>query len=288
MLHNTEEIIQAYISKCNSDRERKQVILLMITDDKKWHYLAVKSLSALLRRITSNNNGNSYCRNCLHPFRTKNKHQKHIKVRENHDYCYVEMSKNDNKNLKYNRGEKSMKVPFIIYADLESLLEKMSTCHNNPKKSSTTKINKHAASGYSLFTHYSFDTKENKLHYYRGKNCMKNVCLDLKEHTTKIINYEKKEMKPLTKKEEKMHNKQKVYYICEKGFSTDDNNKKYHKVRDHCHYTGRYRGAAHRTCNIRYKTPKEIPVVFHNGSTYDYHFIIKELAEEFERQFECL
>ena len=71
-------------------------------------------------------------------------------------------------------------------------------------------------------------------------------------------------------------------------FSTDDNNKKYQKVRDHCHYTGKYRGAAHDICNLRYKIPKEIPVVFHNGSTYDYHFIIKELAEEFEEEFECL
>ena len=58
--------------------------------------------------------------------------------------------------------------------------------------------------------------------------------------------------------------------------------KKYFKVKDHCHYTGKYRGAAHYICNLRYKTPKEIPVVFHNGSTYDYHLIIKELAEEFE------
>ena len=58
---------------------------------------------------------------------------------ENHDYCYVEMPKEDNKVLKYNHGEKSMKVPFIIYADLECLLEKMSTCHNNPEKSSATK-----------------------------------------------------------------------------------------------------------------------------------------------------
>ena len=74
----------------------------------------------------------------------------------------------------------------------------------------------------------------------------------------------------------------------QKKFSTDDNNKKYHKVRDHCHYTGKYRGAAHDICNLRYKIPKEIPVVFHNGSTYDYHFIIKELAEEFEGEFECL
>ena len=100
-----------------------------------------------------------------------------------------------------------MKDPFIIYADLECLLEKMNTCHNNPEKSSTTKINKHAPSGYSLFTHCSFDTTKNKLDYYSGKNCMKSFCLDLGEHATKIINYEKKEMMPLTKKEEKKHNK---------------------------------------------------------------------------------
>ena len=63
------------------------------------------------------------------------------------------MPKEDNKILKYNPEEKSMKVPFIIYADLESLVEKMSNCGNNPKNSSITKTNKHAPSGYSLFTH---------------------------------------------------------------------------------------------------------------------------------------
>ena len=60
------------------------------------------------------------------------------------------------------------------------------------------------------------------------------------------------------------------------------------KVRDHCHYTGKYRGAAHNNCNLNYKTPKEIPVVFHNGSRYDYHFIIKQLARKFKGIFECL
>ena len=102
-------------------------------------------------------------------------------------------------------------------------------------------------------------------------------------------NYEEKETIPLTDEESKSYNKkQKVCYICKKGFSTDSDNKKYHKVRDHCHYTGKYRGAAHSICNLRYKTPKEIPVVFHNGSTYEYHFIIKELAKEFEGQFEWM
>ena len=73
-----------------------------------------------------------------------------------------------------------------------------------------------------------------------------------------------------------------MLYMQKKRFSTDENTKKYHNVRDHCHYTGKYRGAAHDICNLRYKRPKEIPVVFYNGSTYDYHFIIKELAEKFD------
>ena len=97
----------------------------------------------------------------------------------------------------------------------------------------------------------------------------------------KLLSREQKKI-PLTKKEQKRHNKQEVCHICKKRFSTDDNNKKYHKVKDHCHYTEKYRGAAHDISNLRYKIPKEIPVVFHNGSTYYYHCIIKKLAEEFE------
>ena len=61
-----------------------------------------------------------------------------------------------------------------------------------------------------------------------------------------------------------------------------------HKVRDHCHYMRKLRGAAHSVCNWNYKVPQEIPVKIHNGSKYDYHFIIKELAKEFKREFECL
>ena len=67
-----------------------------------------------------------------------------------------------------------------------------------------------------------------------------------------------------------------------------DAKKNYIKVRDHCHYTGKYRGAAYKICNLMYNTPRKIPVLFHSGSSYDYHFIIKGLAEEFEGDFECL
>ena len=118
---------------------------------------------------------------------------------------------------------------------------------------------------------------------------MKNFCLELKKHATKIINHEKKGMRPLTKEEEYKHEKKKLCYMCRKPFSANNNNNiKYHKVKDHCHYTGKYRDAAHGICNLRYNIPREVPVVFHNGSAYDYHVIIKELPKEFQGEFECL
>ena len=159
--------------------------------------------------------------------------------------------------------------------------KKIDTSQNNPDLSSTTKINQHIPSGYSIYTSCSFDKSNNKLSYYRGEDCMKRFCKDLKDHATKLIDFKKKIMTPLTKEEEDNYNKENICYICKKEFNND-------KVRDHCHFTGKYRGAAHNTCHLRYKIPKNIPVIFHNGSTYDYHFIIKELACEFEGNFECL
>ena len=129
-------------------------------------------MSALLKGIILKHKGDFYCLNYFHSYSTKEKLKKHRNVCENHDYCYVEIPEKDN---------------------------------NNPEKSSTTEINKYTPSGYSLYsllTHCSFDATKNKLDYYRGKNCMKNFYLDLKEYATKIINYEKKEMIPLTRKEE--------------------------------------------------------------------------------------
>ena len=171
--HNTKNINIAYKSKHNLTRE-KQIILLMITNGEKWHYLVVKNLSGLLRGITSNHNADFYCLNCFCSYSTKNKLEKHKKICENHDYCHVEMPTKDNNIIKYNHGEKSIKMPFTIYADLEYLLEKIDTCENDPNKSYTTKINKHIPSDYSIFTHCSFDESKNKLNYYRGDDCMEN------------------------------------------------------------------------------------------------------------------
>ena len=122
-------------------------------------------MPALLRGVTGNNHGDFYYLNCFRAYSTENKLESHKKICENHDYCSIEMPNEDNKISKYNHGEKSMRAPFIIYADLESLLEKMDTCYDNLEKSSTTKINKPTPSGYSLFTHCSFNKVDNKTDY---------------------------------------------------------------------------------------------------------------------------
>ena len=96
----------------------------MITDGEKCHYLSIKRFSALFRGIIRNNRGEFYCLNCFQSYTTENKLKKHKKVCENHGYSYVEIPEEYNKILKYNEGEKSMRLPFIIYADLECLFEK--------------------------------------------------------------------------------------------------------------------------------------------------------------------
>ena len=130
-----------------------------------------------------------------------------------------------------------MKVPFIIYADLESLLEKTNMCQSNPKNSSTTKINLHTACVYSLFTYFTFVTTKNKLDFYRGKVCIKSFCKDFKKHATEIIKSFKKEMIPLTAK--KSHISDKTFVIYVKKIIADIENSseamfiKYRRVRDH-------------------------------------------------------
>ena len=98
--YNTKKIVRAYPPKKHNIKCGNQVILLKITDAKKWYYLALKSLSALLRGITSNHNEDFYCLNCFHSCRRKNKLKKHEEVCNDHDYCYVEMPNEYNKILK--------------------------------------------------------------------------------------------------------------------------------------------------------------------------------------------
>ena len=116
----------------------------MITDvGEKWHYLAVRSLPALLRGKSSNHQGDFCCLNCFHSYRLFNRLKKHERVCSNHDYYHVDMPEKGKNILKYILADNLLKVPFIIYADLECLLKVEQSCQNNPKSSYTERKAKH-------------------------------------------------------------------------------------------------------------------------------------------------
>ena len=128
---------------------------------------------------------------------------------------------------------------------------------------------RHEPSGWAMFTRCSFDKKENKLNYYRGKDCIKKLCKKLKECTIEIINYEKKKMIPLTKDEKTFYKKQEKCHISREKFCVDKDDEIYDnrkKIKDHCHHTGKFRGATHSKCNLNYKVPKDILIIIHNTS----------------------
>ena len=146
------------------------------------------------------------------------------------------------------------------------MLKREQPHQNNSENSYTEKKAKHKSSGYSLSLISSFDETKNRRKFHR-----------------------RKDMTSLKDEETTIYESPKVCQICKEKFSYDENKKLYQKCRDHWHYTGKFRGNAHSIGNLRYKIPKNIPIkVFYNGSTYDYHFIIKQLGEDFEGQLECL
>ena len=131
----------------------------------------------------------------------------------------------------------------------------MDSCENILKRSYTEKKAIHVPSGFSILTCYSFDKSQNEQKYYRGKICMKQFSLTLCNIFNKLINYKQKAMIALTDAEKAQHNSQKVCFLCKKEFCYDKTNKKEYKllckVRDHYHFTSRYRGAAHNKCNLK-------------------------------------
>ena len=196
----------------------------------------------------------------------------------------------DNKKiLKHQFGTKLLEMSHLIYADTEPLLIKHDSCSNNPGKSNKEKKATHEACGYSMNVLRSYD--KNIHSFYRDKDCIQKFCKELLNYSTKVVNIPKKPIIPLTSDEQAKHKRSKFCHICNEKFNNEKENKHYNnykKVKDHDHHTGKYRGAAHSICNLRYETQREIPVVLHNGSNYDFHIIIKELAKEFRTDVKCL
>ena len=199
------------------------------------------------------------------------------------------MSSEKDNILEFNQYMKSDKMSYIIYADTESLIKKQMEVQIIQKILQQQKLESIFLVDIFNVNYMAFDNIYKKHTLYRGQDCIKKICESLREHAKKIIDFEKKKMLPLTKEELKSYQDTKVCYICGKKLLKQlANDRNYQKVRDHCHFRDKYRGVAHSICNLRFNLPNKIPAVFYNGSNNDYHFIIKELVNGFEGQFESI
>ena len=284
-LHLGKEVRQYYISEYNGERN-KIVDLLLIEEWGKKHYCAIKNRSKLLSKLNSNHNGKEhFCIYCLHSFYSEEACFKHMEYCQDHDFCHVKMPKEEKKWLIYQDGSKELRLPFTMYADIECILVPFQGCARDPNlaESYTDIVCLHVPSGFTLYIKF-FNGDIRPLLSYRGEDCMEVLVKALKREGKRILNMPEKDMLPLTHGEQEAHKNSRICHICKNQFERNPEKRGEWKVKDHCHYTGQYRGAAHSKCNLAYKLPKYIPVIFHNLSGYDAHLIICELGKQFSTE----
>jgi hypothetical protein len=266
------------ITTSKQEKRKHEVDLLFISNDATNHYCLINNFSRLLSSQVSNKEHKRlFCRRCLSSFDNENSLTSHNKYCSQNEAVRVELPKPGTM-LSFKHYNRSMKVPFVVYADFESLIKPIDTCQPDPSMSYTKQYQKHTPSSFSYYIKcfdddiYPQDTV--KFTAESEDDDVAQIFIDmLTQDIKKIYEQFKKRKKRMifTEADEKIYREATVCHICEQELGDD-------RVRDHCHLSGKFRGAAHESCNLNYKIPNFFPVVFHNLSGYDSHLFIKKLA----------
>ena len=272
------------------------IVLLLIKDGENSHYCLVKNISALLSSQINNNDHKRYfCLNCINSFKSPDSLDKHKEYCYNNESVKISMPP-QNTFLRFKNFRYSEKAPFAIYADFESLIKPIDNCDPNPNHSYTKKYQKHEPISFCYYIEcfndtlckeiFNNDTKRKQLRNYVKTKPEDPDAIDvfikwLEDDVKFLSNIEQKKM-VFTKEDKKQFNIASDCWICGEELGND-------RVRDHCHYTGCYRGAAHNSCNLKYSKPKGVPVFFHNLTNYDSHLFIKKLGSPNKKEtIECI
>ena len=264
-----ERVFPLKISKytgCKHD-----IVLLLIKDGEKSHYCLVKI---------------HICLNCINGFKSIDSLNKHKEYCYNNECVKIVMPP-PGTFLRFKNFLHSEKAPFAVYADFESLIKPMDNCNPDPNKSYTKKYQKHEPISFSYYILCSiYGVYKSILRKYTKTKPEDADAMDvfikwLEEDVKAIANIKEKEI--IFKEEDrKQFNKASDCWICGEYLGND-------RVRDHCHFTGRYRGPAHNSCNLKYRKPKSISVFFHNLSGYDSHLFIKKLGSPDKKEnIDCI
>ena len=265
-----ESVYPLRVSKCEG---REVVNLLLISDEEKRHYCLIKSMSRLLSSQSSTDEHTlHFCPRCLNHFTTQEKLATHKEYCSAHEAVKIEMP-GEGTTLSFKNYNRSMRVPFIVYADFESFIKPIDTCEPNPKNSYTKQYQKHTPSSFCYYIK-CFDDEvysQNPVTYTASteNEDVAQIFVNMLEEDVKRFSTPKEMIFGVKEREE--FDGATECWICGGELGLD-------RVRDHCHLTGIYRGAAHNKCNLQYRKPKFIPVVFHNLSGYDSHLFIKNIG----------
>lgn len=252
-----------------NEKMENHVNLLLIENDDGSHFTLIKDLSKLVMSQKTKKKKRAFICNCCLVFFSS---IKKLKLHKSRGDCYKTITNMPTENLnivQFKNYHKMMKIPIAIYADVECILEKIV---DDP--SGKTHKHRPAAAGFYILN--SIDENLSKYKQFSGEKCMKKFISSLIDECKFLYNKflkHKVPMKPLTEQQIEEFRKATICWICEKSFEPGNV-----KCRDHCHYEGSYRGAAHVNCNLKLKQVNFIPVLFHNYSNYDLHLTIHEIS----------
>ena len=227
---------------------KKQVNLLIIVDGEKRHYTAIKSISRLLKSLNATHKGAyHFCMNCLNGFRTESARDKHYEYCNSNGHVKVKMPTEKEKWLKFHNGQYQFKVPFMLYADFESISKpvderyrvRMNTMKTERKGKVPypEKINTHVPSGWCVHSTFAHGDVADPLKIYRGKDCMEKFVEYIEEEVKRLYDtFLQQPMIRLSDVLKREHEAAEKCHICLKEFNDPRNR----KVRDHCHYTSLY------------------------------------------------
>ena len=283
-----------YPLKINQKDCQKSIDLFLYSEDEKQHYSLIKNFTRLVRsQYTSHRSSKIYiCKKCLNHYTKQDLLEKHSLKCSKNERVAVKMP-TKNSILKFQNHFKKLPIPFTIYADFECFTITIHSCQPNPKEnkkknkeSFTQGYQKHEPSGYCLYVKALDGMEVNfKPIVHTKKTPDEDISKSFIKHVTKLTlqiyqNYYKNLKTMIFNSEDKKDFKSATLcHICEKDLYKDKETGKILKVRDHCHFTGEYRGAAHNECNLNCKKTLILPVIFHNLQGYDSHLFIKQPAK---------
>ena len=279
-----EKII--YPLKLSEKNCKKSIDLFLFEENGKCHYSLIKNLHRLIgSQITKTKviGGVFICKRCLCHFKVKESFDKHSQYCKNNKIVAVKMPKKGS-SIYFKNYKKKFPVPFVIYADFECFTKPVLNCVPDPSKSYDVDYQKHEPSGFCFYLKGITDSfKTESFTKEKEDDNVAAIFVDRIVGYTQSIynNYYRKPKPMLITKEELNSFKQAVYCnVCEEELGKD-------RVRDHCHFTGKYRGATHNKCNLSCRKPRVLPVIFHNLQGYDAHLFIKQLAK-IPGKLECI